>query len=264
MEQNHDSSGSNELVWHAKAAANILEAQKRKGRVGGRKSRRGCLTCKQRRIKCDEAHPSCRICTSSGRQCGGYAAVLSQKTTSNTLVGLHLSQKLGLQESDRRSFDFFLSWTSPRLGGAFDKDFWCRQVLQVAQVEPVILDSLLAISELYEDPQCLKGFRTETPQDKMALPADSVGASALGTGRPEAYTKSGNDFEPTITLDNRGVLAIKHYNRAIRGLMEKVASGRATLLVAVLSCVLFICVEFLRDNVFAALNLYTQGYSMLR
>ena len=33
---------------------------------------KGCWTCRKRRIKCDEARPSCRQCSRLGRECGGY------------------------------------------------------------------------------------------------------------------------------------------------------------------------------------------------
>ena len=33
----------------------------------------GCLTCRQRRVKCDEAKPGCRACTRLGIQCEGYS-----------------------------------------------------------------------------------------------------------------------------------------------------------------------------------------------
>lgn len=33
----------------------------------------GCLTCKQRRLKCDEGRPTCQRCAVSGRSCGGYS-----------------------------------------------------------------------------------------------------------------------------------------------------------------------------------------------
>ncbi|OAA70554.1 Zn(2)-C6 fungal-type DNA-binding domain protein [Cordyceps fumosorosea ARSEF 2679] len=36
------------------------------------KSRTGCLTCRARRIKCDEAKPACKKCVSGGRTCQGY------------------------------------------------------------------------------------------------------------------------------------------------------------------------------------------------
>ncbi|EXU96341.1 Zn(2)-Cys(6) zinc finger domain protein [Metarhizium robertsii] len=40
------------------------------GRVA--RSRNGCVTCRARRIKCDETRPSCRQCATRGQDCGGY------------------------------------------------------------------------------------------------------------------------------------------------------------------------------------------------
>ncbi|RPA99376.1 hypothetical protein L873DRAFT_1684167 [Choiromyces venosus 120613-1] len=37
-----------------------------------RRTKTGCLTCRKRRIKCDEAHPSCKNCAKSKRDCLGY------------------------------------------------------------------------------------------------------------------------------------------------------------------------------------------------
>ncbi|KAI4214602.1 MAG: hypothetical protein LQ351_003019 [Letrouitia transgressa] len=37
-----------------------------------RRTKTGCLTCRRRRIKCDEGHPSCRNCQKSKRECLGY------------------------------------------------------------------------------------------------------------------------------------------------------------------------------------------------
>ncbi|KAJ5542584.1 hypothetical protein N7535_005007 [Penicillium sp. DV-2018c] len=36
------------------------------------KSRNGCITCKAKRLKCDEIKPSCRQCDRRKVQCGGY------------------------------------------------------------------------------------------------------------------------------------------------------------------------------------------------
>ena len=33
---------------------------------------KGCVTCKQRRVKCDEAKPECQMCRRLGLRCGGY------------------------------------------------------------------------------------------------------------------------------------------------------------------------------------------------
>lgn len=36
------------------------------------KSRNGCVTCKQKRLKCDETKPTCQQCAKRGVTCGGY------------------------------------------------------------------------------------------------------------------------------------------------------------------------------------------------
>lgn len=41
----------------------------RQKRTNIRRVRTGCLTCRERRIKCDELIPSCRQCLRSGRVC---------------------------------------------------------------------------------------------------------------------------------------------------------------------------------------------------
>ncbi|ODA78302.1 hypothetical protein RJ55_05683 [Drechmeria coniospora] len=37
-----------------------------------RRTKTGCMTCRKRRIKCDEAHPTCNNCRKSKRECSGY------------------------------------------------------------------------------------------------------------------------------------------------------------------------------------------------
>jgi hypothetical protein len=48
------------------------EASKRHKRYAP-KVRTGCLTCKKRRVKCDETKPKCLKCLNSDYQCNGYA-----------------------------------------------------------------------------------------------------------------------------------------------------------------------------------------------
>ncbi|KAL3468961.1 hypothetical protein BJX99DRAFT_93263 [Aspergillus californicus] len=42
-------------------------------KVAKRRTKTGCLTCRQRRIKCGEEKPICKQCTKSKRECKGYA-----------------------------------------------------------------------------------------------------------------------------------------------------------------------------------------------
>lgn len=43
-----------------------------KARLARKRTKTGCLTCRRRRIKCDEGKPICRNCQKSRRQCEGY------------------------------------------------------------------------------------------------------------------------------------------------------------------------------------------------
>ncbi|KAL4921610.1 fungal-specific transcription factor domain-containing protein [Aspergillus aurantiobrunneus] len=44
-------------------------------RIGGNWTRSGCLTCKRRRKRCDEAKPSCHSCARLGLTCEGYGSM---------------------------------------------------------------------------------------------------------------------------------------------------------------------------------------------
>lgn len=207
------SSSSRDVTWQAAAAAHILEARKRQGRVGGKKSRAGCLTCKTRRIKCDEQHPQCGRCRSSGRRCDGYVHLQlsvpgssnNSNNNSNCLIGRQLSLALGLADNhSRRAFDYYLSWTAPRLAGVLDKDFWCGHVLQLAQHEPLILDSLLALSTLYEHPQYRNTF---LPSPHHHHPRHSPRASHVHAAvHPATQRPSGGS-----SIDEHDAAALRYY-----------------------------------------------------
>ncbi|KAJ3494406.1 hypothetical protein NLG97_g4097 [Lecanicillium saksenae] len=47
------------------------------------KTRTGCITCRIRRVKCDEAKPMCKRCMNSGRMCDGYKAVPKKTSKQN-------------------------------------------------------------------------------------------------------------------------------------------------------------------------------------
>ncbi|KAI9891175.1 MAG: hypothetical protein M1814_003018 [Vezdaea aestivalis] len=45
-----------------------------------RRTKTGCLTCRKRRIKCDEGHPHCRNCQKSKRDCLGYDPMFNRSS----------------------------------------------------------------------------------------------------------------------------------------------------------------------------------------
>ncbi|KAJ5116230.1 hypothetical protein N7456_000578 [Penicillium angulare] len=52
--------------------------------VGGRS--RGCKTCKKRRIKCDEAKPTCNRCQKAGKNCEGYTQYIEFHDETNRIA----------------------------------------------------------------------------------------------------------------------------------------------------------------------------------
>ena len=157
---------------------------------------------------------------------------------------------LDLRDDERRQLDFYVSRAAPHLAGSFDQDFWCGSVLQVAHHEPVILDCLLAISTLYEHPQYVTSFRSKAEMRQGAFDLVKRSRSAM----------PGGDNAP---LDAYHGKALKFYNRAIRGFKQHVNDGSATPALALVSCILFVCVETIRDHVHAAMGLYERGIEML-
>ncbi|KAI1366722.1 hypothetical protein F5Y08DRAFT_337309 [Xylaria arbuscula] len=112
------------------------------------KTRSGCLTCKIRRVKCDEARPDCLRCTSTGRICDGYSHATPGATALPALQG----PSLDIQASPRskRSFSFFVQCTCSQLAGFFGSDFWERLVLQAAHNEPAVRHAVIAIGSRHE------------------------------------------------------------------------------------------------------------------
>lgn len=100
------------------------------------------------------------------------------------------------------------------------------------------MDSILAISTLYEHPQFLASFYSN-PRGRLNSP----------------------DGPP---LNEHHSEALVYYNRAIKSFKQSVIEGRATPLLALMSCSLFLCIELIRDNVYAALELYKRGAQLLR
>ncbi|RHZ64922.1 uncharacterized protein CDV56_106904 [Aspergillus thermomutatus] len=74
------------------------------------RSRAGCLTCKIRRVKCDEEKPSCRRCRSTGRKCDGYASPSS--TTPRQSTDLRIVQYTS-QVSEPIRMRMFASFHQP-------------------------------------------------------------------------------------------------------------------------------------------------------
>lgn len=129
---------------------------------------------------------------------------------------------------ERRSFDFYRAETAPCLAGTLDTAFWNGFILQLSHSEPAVRHAVVAIGALNE--------RLRPTKDD-------------GTG--------------SQNHDSHLKLALGSYNKAIKHLTTQMRQEKLEL-IALLTCILFICVEFLQDNVNQALTLVHQGCAIIR
>ncbi|OLN91666.1 Transcriptional regulatory protein moc3-like protein 4 [Colletotrichum chlorophyti] len=120
-------------------------------RRGTTKVRTGCITCKLRRVKCDEARPSCNRCTSTGRKCDGYAKPPNGSYSWSQLLWITPPPTQTASQADLRALSFFHNVVAPGLTGPMDNYFWTHLVSQVSHQEEAAKHAALAISSLYEN-----------------------------------------------------------------------------------------------------------------
>ncbi|KAK0666722.1 putative carboxypeptidase [Cercophora samala] len=122
------------------------------------RSKRGCITCRIRRVKCDETRPQCTRCTKAGRTCDGYAATSSQLSGRELATAVKTLQVVGpaarvlgeaVLTEDSACFDFFRMCTVAMTSTAFPAPFWSRHVLQVAHSEPAVWKAAVAVGALH-------------------------------------------------------------------------------------------------------------------
>ncbi|PMD32010.1 hypothetical protein L207DRAFT_518889 [Hyaloscypha variabilis F] len=148
------------------------------------KSKKGCGTCKIRRVKCDEARPICRRCVKADLDCDGYGnpdeneddarqrialsgrAVPGSSSSSSSRayvplqrdiraypsppssVGRSPSPSLFKNDQEKRYFQEFSSQTAGQLTGLFSTDLWKRLILQVCETHPSVRYAVIALGAL--------------------------------------------------------------------------------------------------------------------
>lgn len=140
-----------------------------------------------------------------------------------------------------RAIDYFHVKTAPGLASYFDADFWTRLVVQMSYVEPTIRHAIIALGAYHEQREV--GSKRMLPLMNHSLAAEPLGVSMpLPKNRPP-------DENP---------LAITQYNKAIMHLSKRLQT-EGSIEVALLACILFVCVEFLRGDPSPAVNHFKSG-----
>lgn len=188
-----------------------------------------------RKVKCDEMKPFCLRCTKTGRRCDGYIdprALAGRKRLKDGNSHDHLLGHL-LEHSapeEKRAFYFFQHVTARSISGDFDTAFWRITVLQISQTEPAVRHAVLAVSSLHE-------------------------------GLVEGVVAPLSD-EP-LTQSTSQSFALQQYNKAISRLLAQMSNPLTKPLASLLTCVLFVCIEYMQGKDNESLIHLEQGRQLL-
>ncbi|KAE9363000.1 hypothetical protein N431DRAFT_550764 [Stipitochalara longipes BDJ] len=206
------------------------------------KTRNGCVVCKIRRIKCDETKPHCKKCTSTGRKCEGYEAAKprreSPKIDQGSLVD-HFPRSIkactlssntsGLSMGIGLPLDSLHSRKLAHIPGHFEPHFWNQIVLRFGHSYPAVQHALVALDAIYD----------------------------------------GNDRDlrspvKNATISMRNSYVLHQYDIALRHLIEYLSSTQQDARATLLSCLVFVWVEILQNNLESAFKHLESGLKILR
>ncbi|KAK5028451.1 hypothetical protein LTS07_006542 [Exophiala sideris] len=209
----------------------------RKRRCGYVPSHNGCLTCRTRRVKCDEVQPVCGPCSKGLRQCRPprvfrYQFKPPETPTSfssrpQTRPTTHPQLLRGSHE-ERRAFDYFVHVVGPILAGIHDLEFWQKVVPRWSVSDSVVWLAIVSISRLYE----------------------------------QVKTATLDSFEQARFLPGCQ-WALDYHGRAIKAYRQRLQSPNHDIPTALLSCILFALFEFELWNVDTALVLVQSCFKMM-
>lgn len=213
-------------------------------RAGGPRTNTGCLTCRQRRVKCDEEKPVCGKCTKAGEKCRGWQPAERERavvtaTKSRRYRG-SIFDVLDIKMYDleflvpggpeeRKAVHYFCIHAAPEMAGYFSTDIISRFILPRCHHDPIVRQAVKALS--------LAHLEYST--------ADSVCAEA--------------------GLEWLSEKTVMEYNKAVRKLRRYIGETKELSRAAVLvCCYLFYCYELLRGDGAAARDHLRHGVEILR
>ncbi|CAH0057890.1 unnamed protein product [Clonostachys solani] len=187
------------------------------------KARSGCVTCKSRHVKCDEQKPACLRCRSSKRICGGYTVVPKSAPSATNLV----------DDEERRGFLYFQARTIRKIFGQQDAQDWIPLILQLGHAEAPVKHAIISLASLH---------RSLEPTEHLLYPCSK---------------------NPKQAIDKAQVVALKHYNAAIKILRVEQPDMTTRPDLVMILCILFVCIEQFRRNDATCLTHLLAGFRLI-
>jgi len=209
------------------------------------KSRNGCLTCRARRVKCDERLPVCTLCSRIQRPCvwkrtqpNSRRPLLPQETDQ-----LHQAQPSEIlhfvNQDEAHYFRVYQEEACLELSRYNKSSAWSYTLLQACYHEPFVLRAVVAIGAFNK----------------------SIKQGYFATAGPASERKANMEI-----ANRHQTFALASYDRAIVGMQQivPVPQDPSSLRNALLACLVIYCIELLLKSPTTALNQGQNGYSLLQ
>lgn len=203
-----------------------------------------------RKVKCDETWPVCQRCLSSGRTCDGYGiwggggnahgqrytiSKACDKESAQDLSISHINgiprqiQLASLDHDEQICVEWYMCRTATKLPGAFASKYWNSLLLQASSTDSAVMHAMLALSSAHQevvfDPNC----------------------------------------RPLRDTSHQELLTIRQYSKAIEYLQPHFSDrSRASICLTVITCMVFVTLEFLRGNYTIGMKHLQHGLNLLQ
>ncbi|KAF4451322.1 transcription factor [Fusarium albosuccineum] len=220
-------------------------------RTSTHKVRTGCITCKKRHIKCDEAKPACGNCKRSKRGCEGYFDQLSKPPKPWAPVQLRWDTKQ-ITRAAPPITQLLLNQDSPDFQDARSVIYF-QQFVDLSQAPWIAAGSNHALWSV---------TLPQVARNNTAVRHAAIGVGALSTWLSESNQESFNSIKVPDRVatdqDAHYFRAVSHYCHALK-LQSQNASMQDTMFLSIL----FLCFEILRGNRKAALDHVNHSLAIL-
>ena len=194
-----------------------------------------------RKVKCDEGRPVCHRCKSTGRVCDGYGiwgggesfyrnqqSVTALKDVPRPPPSIFL---FASSTEEKEYFEWFKYRTATKLPGSFVSRFWDTLLFQASSNEPAVFHAVLAMSSVHK----------------------------------RGVVDANDHTVPENGSNEQEISMLKHYVKAISHLKPHFSKkAKASFQVALITCVTFVYLDFLRGHFRTAQTHLQNGLKILR
>ncbi|PVH81457.1 hypothetical protein DL98DRAFT_514620 [Cadophora sp. DSE1049] len=241
--------------------------QAKEPRVRHAKVKTGCITCRKRRVKCDETRPSCKRCLKYGTQCSGYPAgrqrapssaygsfaaqaralVPKDESKSPPAVSQILIQPgTALFETDQeyRYFKLFVDRIAGEICPYFDSEDWSRMILQTCTAESSIrhvAGAIGALAKWYEYQHAGQSIAGQMMLDSDRPPHPGSSTSSKGPKKRTASDLAAEQLLQDSLVHQQQAFIL--YDKALKKMRGDIATGKQSKRTTLIICIIITCLE---------------------